>query len=190
MHTDAADALASGERPSNPSVFRWSTPRGRKRRVSASPRSWRSLSESGGSCSSEKYAPLPERGCSASCGFATAKLTTASERESDTRSSRIETPACLMQTIARAAAICCAADSDAHSGSSRSPVERSEWSEESCERTSSAANALTKNQHARVNHAGVLGETYCRLLPGNQRRRRPVRPASPRSAIAPGAGVV
>ena len=125
--------LASGERPSNPSVLRWSTPRGRRRRVSASPRtssrnapnamprSWRSLSESGGSCSSGKYAPLPERGCSASCGFATAKLTTASERESGTRSSRIETPACLMRTISRAAATCCAADSDAHLGSSRSP---------------------------------------------------------------------
>ena len=121
MHTDAADALASGERPSNPPVLRWSTPRGRRQRVSASPRSWRSLSESGGSCSSEKYAPLPERGCSASCGFATAKLTTASQRESGTRSSRIETPACLMRTIARAAATCCAADSDAHLGSSRSP---------------------------------------------------------------------
>ena len=87
----------------------------------AMPRSWRSLSESGGSCSSGKYAPLPERGCSASCGFATAKLTTASERESGTRSSRIETPACLMRTISRAAATCCAAESDAHLGSSRSP---------------------------------------------------------------------
>ena len=97
--------LASGERPSNPSVLRWSTPRGRRRRASASPRtssrnapkamprSWRSLSEIGGSCSSGKYAPLFERGCSASFGFATAKFTTASERESGTRSSRIETPA-------------------------------------------------------------------------------------------------
>ena len=48
--------------------------------MSASPRSWPSLSESGGSCSSGKYAPLPERRCSVACGFATAKLTTASER--------------------------------------------------------------------------------------------------------------